>query len=120
MGLRIRQGKTWSKTGFKPVDPQSATMYDESSGNVTFYTNWATGEPNNIRSSELCSVGNWTMRNGSVETWGWQDSQCQVRLPAICKLAEPFDGTTTVPCCGTTYTIRTTPMDQAKAEELCR
>jgi hypothetical protein len=120
MGLRIRRGVTWTKTGFKPIDPAYATVYNEANGTASVYTNWAASEPNNNRSNEICSVGNWTMRNGTVEAWGWQDIQCQARLPAICKLAEPFDGTTTVPVTRATFTIHTTPMDQARAEEVCR
>jgi hypothetical protein len=117
MGLRIKKG-AWNKTGFTPLDNAYATVYREP--NASIYTAWATGEPNNARSNELCSVGNWTMRNGSVEAWGWQDAQCQQRLPAICKLAAPFDGETTNPCCGTKYTIHTKPVDAAHAEEQCR
>jgi hypothetical protein len=120
MGLRIKQG-AWSKTGFTPLDHAFAAEYSDP--NATLYVNWATGEPNNGRSNELCSVGNWTMRsssNGSVEAWGWQDVQCQQRLPAICKLAKPFDGRTTLPCCKTTFIIHTKPTDEAHAEEQCK
>jgi hypothetical protein len=117
MGLRIKKG-AWNKTGFTPLDNAYALVYKEPNGSI--YTNWANTEPNNARGNEMCSVGNWTMRNGTVETWGWQDAQCQQRLPAICKLAAPFDGETTNPCCGTKYTIHTKPVDASKGDELCR
>jgi hypothetical protein len=117
MGLRIKSG-AWNKTGFTPLDNAYATVYREP--NASIYTNWASGEPNNARGNEMCSVGNWTVRNGTVETWGWQDAQCQARLPAICKIAKPFDGQTTVPCCGSTFYIHTNPKDHAHAEEQCR
>ena len=93
-------------------------MYNET--NSTIYTNWALTEPNNNRSNELCSVGNWTLLNGTLETWGWTDVQCQQRLPAICKLAKPYDGRMNTSCCGSTYTIHTQPRTQAEAEELCK
>ena len=118
MGLRIKKGTTWGKNNFKPLDNAYAQVYNEP--NASIYTNWAATEPNNGRSNELCSIGNWTMRNGTVETWGWQDTQCQARLPAICKLAEPFDGSTTNPCCGTKFTIHTKPVDGAGAAETCK
>jgi hypothetical protein len=118
MGLRIKKGGVWNKTNFKPLDNAYAQIYREP--NASIYTNWASGEPNNGRPPELCSTGNWTTRNGTVETWGWHDSQCTLRLPAICKLAEPFDGTTTNPCCGTTFTIHTKPVDAESAGDVCK
>ena len=52
--------------------------------------------------------------------WGWQDHQCTPKLPAMCKTAAPFDGSTATPCCQTKFTIHTKPVDNSKAEELCR
>ena len=42
-------------------------------------------EPNNNPVPENCAVGNWTERHQSPQVFGWADTFCGGKFPAICK-----------------------------------
>lgn len=41
-------------------------------------------EPNNQMKNELCAVANFTQ--GYIKAAGWQDVQCNITAPAICRV----------------------------------
>ncbi len=64
--------------------------------NAAGYQSWGTfssllgtvtePEPNNNPIPQNCAVGNWTERYKSPSVFGWADTFCGGRFPAICKI----------------------------------
>ena len=62
------------------------------------YSNWGTyynpnkpdqmyvAEPNNLRPSEYCAVGNHTEGTGKPFTWAWADTSCLNSFVSICRI----------------------------------
>ena len=62
------------------------------------YTNWgifsnpanpeqiSVPEPNNLRPTEYCAVGNHTQGTGKPFTWAWADTNCFNEYVSICRI----------------------------------
>lgn len=61
--------------GFNDVTEEG--KYTWSDGDHVFYTNWASGQPNNQYKNQDCGV---LTQRGS-----WEDAHCGIKLPFICE-----------------------------------
>lgn len=68
-----------------------SNLFDTSLG-ANRYKHWGlvgplndTSEPDNFRFPELCAAANWSEAYGRPLAWGWADTHCQNKLPALCR-----------------------------------
>ncbi len=51
-----------------------------------------TSEPDNFKFPELCASANWTETYGRPLAWGWADTYCLNKLPALCRQQSEWPG----------------------------
>jgi hypothetical protein len=87
------------------------------------YAHWGTvkqgmiKEPNNLTTSELCAVANYSQSYSFV--YGWSDANCSLLLPAMCKVPTPGMYAYVSNVTNATYLLNTTMVNMPTAQKTC-
>jgi hypothetical protein len=108
--------ESWPVFHWTDQSPMNGSILEQ--GHWGYFMPQNIREPNNIYLNEDCVGANLTQVYDGA--WGWSDTQCSQRWPALCRIVPPNQWYYTSPATSFTYIFNNTPVNQQDGELGCQ